>query len=117
MKFWLDAHLPPSLAGRMQSTFGVDCRCVRDLGLRDSEDTAIFDAARAAGAVVMTKDDDFVRLIHRHGPPPQIVWLTCGNTSNAALRELFPAAWPDAKKLIEAGEALIEIGARSQAAS
>jgi hypothetical protein len=40
----------------------------------------------AEASVVVTKDEDFVRLLERHGPPPQIVWVTCGNVRNAALR-------------------------------
>jgi predicted nuclease of predicted toxin-antitoxin system len=37
----------------------------------------------------MTKDSDFVDLVERLGPPPQIIWLTCGNTSNLRLREIL----------------------------
>ncbi len=42
---------------------------MRDLGLRDAKDTEIFQAARQAGAVVMTKDSDFAMLLERFGPP------------------------------------------------
>lgn len=59
---------------------------------------------------VITKDSDFVALVERLGPPPQIVWLTIGNTSNAALRELFAKTWPAAAELLKNGEPLIEIG-------
>ena len=54
---------------------------LRDLGLRDAEDEEIFQAAKAAGAVVLTKDADFRHLLDRFGPPPQVLWLTRGNTS------------------------------------
>jgi predicted nuclease of predicted toxin-antitoxin system len=57
----------------------------------------------------MTKDRDFVDLVNRHGAPPQILWVTCGNTSNARLREILSAAFPDARQLLEAGEQLVEI--------
>ena len=42
----------------------------RDLGLRDAEDEEIFQAAKAAGVVVLTKDADFRHLLDRFGPPP-----------------------------------------------
>ncbi len=58
MTIWLDAQLPPSAAAWIESTFGVECLAVRDLGLRDAKDSAIFLAARDVGAVVMTKDKD-----------------------------------------------------------
>lgn len=69
----------------------------------------IFEAARAAGAVVPTKDRDFVELVSRRGAPRQVVWLTCGNTSNAALRAILTTAWPRAQALLAAGEPLVEI--------
>ncbi|HEY9755244.1 MAG TPA: DUF5615 family PIN-like protein [Oculatellaceae cyanobacterium] len=48
----------------LQSTFNVHVHALRDLGMRDANDIAIFDAARAANAVAMTKDIDFVKLCH-----------------------------------------------------
>ena len=50
-------------------------------------------AAREAGAIVMTKDGDFIELLAQHGSPPQVVWVTCGNTSNERLRRLVCRSW------------------------
>jgi predicted nuclease of predicted toxin-antitoxin system len=36
----------------------------------------------------MTKDGDFVDLLDQHGAPPQVILVTCGNTSNARLRQI-----------------------------
>ena len=88
MNVWLDAQLPPALSQWMRDTFAVEAVAVRDLGLRDATDLAIFQAARAAAAVVMTKDADFTKLLERYGTPPQILWITCGNTTNVRLREV-----------------------------
>lgn len=109
MTIWLDAQLSPALANWMGETFGVLCRTVRDLDLRDAGDAQIFEAARTADAVVMTKDADFVRLLERHGPPPQVLWVTCGNTSNQVLRQLLRHVWPNVCAMLDAGEALVEI--------
>ncbi len=110
MIIWLDAQLPPSLAAWSATTFHVEARAICDLGLRDSQDSPIFQAARAADAVVMTKDRDFVELQERLGTPPKVLWLTCGNTSNARLREILILALPPASARLEGGESLIEIG-------
>ena len=64
---------------------------------------------REAGAVVLTKDTDFSLLLERLGPPPQVLWVTCGNTSNAHLRGVLAATLPNALELLEAGEPLVEI--------
>ena len=74
MNIWIDAQLPPTLAGWLSDTFGVSATALRDLGLRDAQDTEIFDAARANFAVIITKDSDFVDLVCRLGTPPQIIW-------------------------------------------
>jgi len=55
---WIDAQLPPALAPWLGRRFGLQAVAVRDLNLRDADDPAIFDAARKAGAVVLTKDND-----------------------------------------------------------
>ncbi len=57
----------------------------------------------------MTKDADFMRLLEKHGAPPQVIWVTCGNTSNARMREVLAAALPKALALLDQGESLIEI--------
>ncbi len=111
MIIWLDAQLSPALAPWIQANFEVEARALRDVGLRDSTDREIFRAAQVAGAIVMTKDSDFVTLQNQFGGPPQIIWLTCGNTSNRYLRELLKRALPDALALLEAGEHLVEISA------
>ncbi|KAB8319681.1 hypothetical protein SD81_012735 [Tolypothrix campylonemoides VB511288] len=96
MTIWVDAHLSPAIATWIFSTFGITALPLRDIGLRDAEDPEIFEAAKAQGVILMTKDSDFVDLVDRLGAPPQIIWLTCGNTSNARLQEILSATLPAA---------------------
>ena len=109
MKVWVDAQLSPAIARCLQDELGTDASALRDIGLRDAEDEEIFQAARNASAVVMTKDSDFVSLVERFGPPPQIVWVPCGNTSNANLRAVLLKTWAVAITHLAAGDALVEI--------
>ncbi|HWW76820.1 MAG TPA: DUF5615 family PIN-like protein [Pyrinomonadaceae bacterium] len=109
MIIWVDAQLSPAIATWLSGTFGVQSTAVRDLGLREAADRAIFLAARSASAVVMTKDIDFVRLLVEFGPPPQVIWLTCGNTSNARLRQILLRALPGALSLLNSGQPMVEI--------
>lgn len=111
MIIWVDAQLSPSIAGWITATFGIEAHAVRDLGLRDAKDSQIFEAARAAGAVVMTKDSDFVEMLQRLGPPPKVLWVTCGNSSNASLREILGRELLSAVARLNAGNDLVEIGA------
>lgn len=109
MILWLDAQLPPSLARWLTTTFQVTATAIREQGLRDADDPAIFEAARRAGAVLVSKDTDFVGLVQRLGPPPQLMWVTCGNTTNERLERVFADVFPAAKALIEAGTPIVEI--------
>lgn len=110
MRLWLDAQLPPQLALWLAQRFGVEATAVRDLGLRDATDRRIFDAARAASVVLVSKDIDFVNLVQVHGTPPQVVWVTCGNATNARLRTVFESTFPRAMTLIAEGRPIVEIG-------
>ena len=109
MVIWVDAQLSPAIAPWLAANFSLSAHALRDLGLRDATDRAIFAAAKSAAAVVMTKDSDFVKLLEGLGPPPQVIWLTCGNTSNARLKQILVKALPQAIILLESGEPLVEI--------
>ncbi len=76
-----------TLAKWLSATFGLEATALRDLSLQDAQDIAIFEAARAENAVIMTKDSDFIDLVCRLGTPPQILWLTCGNVTNRNLQK------------------------------
>ncbi len=79
-------------------------------GLARAKDHDVFDAARRAGAVILTKDADFIGMVERLGPPPQMIWLTCGNSSNANLKRLLERSLTMAVELLETGEPVVEIG-------
>jgi len=107
--FWLDAQLSPSFALWLTEHFNITVHSVRDLGLLYADDETIFEAARKAGVIVITKDRDFAHLVQQFGSPPQVVWLRCGNTSNARLREIFSVAFSQVLDMLRAGEPLVEI--------
>jgi len=92
MRIWIDAQLSPRIATWIVDTLGFQAVAVRDLGLRDSDDIEIFNSARDEDAIVLTKDRDFLDLLGRFGPPPKLVWLTCGNTSRGL--EAYPRQDP-----------------------
>jgi len=111
MRIWVDAQMSPAIAMWISNNYAVSAVAIRDLGLRDAEDKEIFEAARQEKAVVMTKDSDFVLLLDKLGPPPQVIWVTCVNTSNARLKEILTNTLPKALDLLNFGEKLVEINA------
>jgi len=109
VKIWVEAQLSPLIAQWFCSTYNVEAVAVRDLGLREARDRDIFLSARETKAIILTKDSDMVDLVTQLGSPPQVLWLTCGNTSNAKLKIILTRAWPAAENLLKAGEKIVEI--------
>jgi predicted nuclease of predicted toxin-antitoxin system len=109
MIFWIDAQLSPYLAEWIYSEYKIESKAIRDLGLRDANDEKIFKKAKIAEAIIMTKDIDFKILQDRLGPPPKIIWLTCGNTSNKRMKEILSVNLQKAISLLESGERIVEI--------
>ena len=109
MILWVEAHISPKLCPWIRRQFALDAVHVRDLGLREAEDPEIFKRAREAQVVVFTKDEDFVDLVGRLGTPPQVLWLRCGNMSNARLWTILSSALPNAIELLGRGEPVVEI--------
>jgi predicted nuclease of predicted toxin-antitoxin system len=83
--------------------------------LRGQPDRHIRDAARELGALIVTKDSDFLELSLLYGAPPKVIWLRVGNAGTDAIAELlernsariesFPA---------NDGEALLELALASR---
>ena len=109
MILWVDAQLSPQVASWIGETLTIQARPLRDLGLVRAKDREIYLAAREAGAVILTKDRDFLNLSENLGAPPQVLWVTCGNTSNVRLRQILQEVLPTALSLLERGESLVEI--------
>ena len=108
---WIDAQMSPVIAAWIAANFPVMCLAVRDVGLRDAEDREIFLEARKQSVIVMTKDSDFILLQNELGAPPKLIWITCGNTSNARLKEILTATLSEAIEFLNAGEDLVEVNA------
>jgi len=50
---------------------GIESVSVSYIGYRDATDVDIFFKARELDVIVLTKDEDFVKLLHQHGTPPR----------------------------------------------
>jgi len=67
MILWLDEHLSPQLTNWITQQFGFETIHLRELSLARAQDRAVFDAARQARAIILTKDADFVGILERLG--------------------------------------------------
>jgi predicted nuclease of predicted toxin-antitoxin system len=104
--FVLDQQLPATLADWFIAK-GLEAIHVRDLGMRDAPDTAIWNYALVHDGLVVTKAKDFaVRRLQMRGP--RVLWLKLGNTTNAVLRAHPDRVWPDVLGWLETGESVVE---------
>lgn len=106
MRFLIDAQLPPALAGWLRER-GHEAQHVADIGMVGASDREIAARAEASGAVLVTKDDDFLalRLPDRLG----LLWLRCGNATNKALAAWLEPRWLQIETLLAKGERFVEV--------
>ncbi len=107
MRFLVDAQLPPALARRIEA-LGHAAEHVADCGLLAAADGVIRTYAASLGAVIITKDDDFV--VHQllEGGPA-VVWIRIGNTRKAELLGRIETDFANIVSALERGETLVEI--------
>ena len=110
MNLWLDAQLSPMIAKWINDQdLRVSATPLRDIGLLKASDREIFQKARMSGAIIVTKDRDFLLLLKDEGHPPQVIWLRVGNSNNIFLQQVLISTLPKALELLREGEPWVEI--------
>jgi predicted nuclease of predicted toxin-antitoxin system len=108
MRFVVDAQLPPGLAAHLRER-GHAADHVNRIGLGNASDVAIWQHIRTTGAVLITKEEDFVAFALRDQAGPQLVWLRVGNISSHALWRTISAALDEILDALKSGERIVEV--------
>ena len=108
MRFVIDAQLPPGLAVRLRK-LGFVTEHVNRIGLGAASDIAIWEYAKQCGAILITKDEDFVAHAKSEEAGPQVVWIRLGNIGNDALWAVMSTAFDEIHAALAAGERIIEV--------
>jgi len=87
---------------------GHSAEHVFDLKMDQAADVEIWQQATKTGAVIVTKDDDFI-ILSRVRPGPSILWITIGNCSKQHLLNKFERSFSVIEKALNAGEILVEL--------
>ncbi|HEX7885740.1 MAG TPA: DUF5615 family PIN-like protein [Phenylobacterium sp.] len=109
MKFIIDAQLPPGLADWIERR-GHEAQHVYRISRVDAPDALIWELALEQGAIVVTKDHDFVEWATKRHPAPPIVWVRLGNAANAPLTARVEAVWDQIVADLESGAQVVEVG-------
>lgn len=70
-------------------------------------DAEVWQNASADGAVIVSKDKDFLDLAAVRGTPPLVLIVGVGNASTSTLLQLLDAAWPALLAELARGDASI----------
>jgi predicted nuclease of predicted toxin-antitoxin system len=88
MKLLFDQNLSPRLIRRLADIY-PDSAHVREVGLRDADDSAIWDYAKLNGFALVSKDSDFQQRSLLYGGPPKFIWLRVGNCPVKTIEDLL----------------------------
>jgi predicted nuclease of predicted toxin-antitoxin system len=88
MKLLFDQNLSPRLVHTLADIY-ADCVHVRELGLRDADDSEIWDYAELHDLTIVSKDSDFQQRSLLYGSPPKFIWLRVGNCQVKTIEDLL----------------------------
>lgn len=88
MKLLFDQNISFRIISKINSEF-PDSKQVRELGIEDYADNAIWLYAKENGFTIVTFDSDFFDISNLKGHPPKIIWLRFGNTTTNFLAEII----------------------------
>lgn len=88
MKLLFDQNLSHRLVWRLSDIYPESIH-VREVGLHDADDLAIWQYASAHGYAIVSKDSDFQQRSLLHGAPPKFIWLRVGNCATNRIEDLL----------------------------
>lgn len=108
MRFIVDQPLPKLLAPVFHE-LGQEAIHAGDLGPANLSDKAIWALALERRSVVVTKDEDFRRLLIARPLGRQVLWIRLGNCRNTVLFDQVRRAWPRVRTQLNEGRSLVEV--------
>lgn len=81
VKLLLDENISRRIIPALQEAFPGSTQVLL-AGLERADDRAVWEFAKANEYVILSKDDDFLRLQSMLGYPPKIILLKLGNCTN-----------------------------------
>jgi len=78
MKLLFDQNLSLRLCAAVSDVFPGSIH-VRDVGLQNAEDRAIWEFAARNDYMIISQDADFAEMAILLGGPPKVIWIRAGN--------------------------------------
>ncbi len=110
MKLLFDENLALRLARDLADIFPGSAHVIQ-VGLGGGRDRTIWDRAAAEDFVIVTRDEDFLRLSVLLGPPPKVIWIRLGNCNTRDVSRLLRLRAPEMREFTDHAEAaFLELG-------
>ena len=100
MKLLFDQNLSHKLARRLADLF-PDSTHVREVGLKEAEDPAVWEYAKQQSFMIVSKDADFHQRSFVLGFPPKVVWVRLGNCTTAEVEQVIRKNFESIKAFVE----------------
>ena len=88
MRLLYDQNLSYRLVAELQDLYPNSLH-VRDIGMKESDDSDIWDYAAQNGYIIVSKDSDFRQQSFMYGHPPKVIWVRVGNCSVSTIISLL----------------------------
>jgi predicted nuclease of predicted toxin-antitoxin system len=108
LRFLVDAQLPPGLAKRL-SAAGHQAIHLHDAMRPEATDIEVAAEANRRAAILVSKDEDFADLSQRGILVGPLLWIRCGNVTNARLWQMLEPLLPAIQEAFASGDRIVEI--------
>lgn len=88
MKLLFDQNLSHRLVSALPDAYPGSIH-VREVGLREASDEAVWQYAVRNGLAIVSKDSDFHQRSFLHGAPPKVIWNRRGNCSTTEIEQIL----------------------------
>lgn len=88
IRFHLDEHVDPAVAIALRRA-GIDVTTTNEVGLRTKDDATHFNFARDEGRVIVTRDQDFLRIISDAADHPGVAFYTASQSLKEIIEGLI----------------------------
>ena len=100
MKLLFDQNLSHTLARRLADLFPNSTH-VREVGLKEAEDSVVWEFAKQQNFMIVSKDSDFHQRSFVFGFPPKVVWIRLGNCTTADVEHVIRKNFTSIKAFVE----------------
>ncbi len=108
LRFLIDAQLPPGLAGRLAAA-GHEAVHLHDVMSPEATDIEVALEANRRQAILISKDEDFADLSRRSILLVPLLWIRCGNVTNARLWQVLDPLMPTIGQAFASGDRIVEV--------